>query len=420
MTPTFPFSLSYLPAALRPPSGAIGVAGFGHYSAAATPASSQLNTRHVQLLTSTESRAVHTSTGRSRRSSGGSDRHIQTMDDSEHHHRSSTGSKNGVVSAETYSPRAHVHSPSKATCGASVREVSAESRYVAESSDDSIRRVTESSGSDEYVYSVRATKRQRSNDGNDDNDDEEEDRYSISRTTTEKRPKVFDRYNRNGIVSVEKNASKKHLLSAAPPLLKVIDLEADGADTLPGEKWSEDQQRFSVCERDQHQHEYRYHQCTLPPPPALRNAEVISTVIKHIQPRGEIMSSSIVTAEVGYSDREKDFECCSGLEDSRCRGGGGEQRCRMSNSLSSSDEGPDSPLSQAKFDGSGESTTYCYNKVIGRDGVYLQVASKHSSSPSTGVSHKNSQYRSLRKKKNAFHRPNHHHHHNNIVLQHTT
>ena len=234
----------------------------------------------------------------------------------------------------------------------------------------------------------------------------------------EKRPKVFDRYNRNGIVSVEKNASKKHLLSAAPPLLKVIDLEA-GYDTSPGEKWSEDRQQF-VCERDQCQHEY--HQCTLPPPPALRNAEVISTVIKHMQPRGEIMSSSIVTAGVGYSDREKDFECCNGVEGSRCRvgGGGGEQRCRMSNSLSSSDEGPDSPLSQQNFNASGQSTTYCYNKVIGRDGVYLQVASKHSSSPGAGVSHKNSQYRSLRKKKNTFHRPNHHHHHHNIVLQPTT
>ena len=261
---------------------------------------------------------------------------------------------------------------------------------------------------DSEGYRLKATKRQRSSDGNVDDDDS----YSNSRTTaTEKRPRVIDRYSRNhGIISVEKNPSKKYLLSTAPPLLKMIDSDTDY--DMTGERWSEDRQQF-VRERDRDQYQ---HLSTLPPPPALRNAEVISTVIKHMQPRGEIVSSSMVTG-LGYGDHEKNLECRNGLEDFRCRGGGGgEQRSRMSNSLSSSDEGPDSPLSQQKFNGS-EQSTYSCNKMLGRDGIYVR---KHSSL-SDGVSYKNSQYKSLRKKKNNLHRPNNNNYsHHTIMFQSTT
>jgi hypothetical protein len=240
----------------------------------------------------------------------------------------------------------------------------------------------------------------------------------------EKRQRVFNRYNRNGVVSVEKNVSKKHLLSAAPPLLKMIDSSAETDRTSDTEKWSEDREQF-VRERAADRNRY-HHQCTLPPPPALRNAEVISTVIKHMQPRRKIVNSSIVTG-VGYGDHEREFELCNGVEEStRYRGGGGgggEQRYRMSNSLSSSDECPDSPLSQQNCTNrSPEQSTCSCSKKIGRDGVYVQVASHclHSSSSAEVCSHRNSQHRSIRKKKTGYlHRPNHGGYHS-IVLQTTT
>ena len=388
MTPTFPLSFGYLPTALRPPT-AIGIAGFGHYSA--TPVS-QSNIRHIHFASTESPTTIHTN-GRSRRSSGG-ERNEQTTDESANHH-SSTGSKNGGVSAETYSP--HTQSPSKVTSSASVRDqISAESRHISESSGNSPCTVLESRSRDSEEYSrLRAEKRRRSHDHDDDDDS-----YSYSRTS-KKRSKVSDRYNRNGVISVENTS--KHLLPAAPPLLKMIDVEAD-SDTL-GEKWSKELQQS--CGRDQQQH----HQCTLPPPPALKNAEVISTVIKHMQPQREIVSSSSGTG-VGYTEKED----CSGLEIYKCRGGG-EQRYRMSNSLSSSDEGPDSP--QQRFNSLGQST-FCYNKLIGRDSLYLQVASKNSCAPSAGVAfgHRNSQYKTFRKKKSNLLRPNHTH--QSIILQSTT
>ena len=420
--------------------------GFGHYGASVSTSQQPGNTRYVQLLASAESPGtVHTtSRGHSRRSSG-ENRNVQTSDDSESHHiitshSSSTGSKNGVVSAETCTPHTTRSLHSKAINSASVREVSAESRYyVPGSSDDSsgVCRVTAiDSRESEEEYRLRTAKRSRNNDSNIDNDDDDNDSYLRSRTTTttsaEKRQKVFNRYNRNGVVSGEKNVSKKHLLSAAPPLLKMIDLETaesdqscDNNDTSRDEKWNEDRQQFvRECAG---RRRYQHHQCTLPPPPALRNTEVISTVIKHMQPQREVVSSSVVTAGVaGYS---KQFEFGNGVEELRYRGGGGgagEQRYRMSNSLSSSDEGPDSPLSQQKFNSGSEQSVCSCNKKIGRDGVYVQVAShcKHSSSSSSSaeISHKNSQYRSLRKKKNNGYlhsRPAGHVYHS-IVLQTTT
>lgn len=408
MPPTFPL---YLPtAALRgPPTTALGVArGFaGHLYSAATPtvSPSSSSTRHMQIIGAELSPRAHTN-GRSRHSSGGGDRNTQTTDNSEGHHSSSAGSKNGVVSAETCSSRAH--SPSRITNSTrNVREVSAESRHAAGfTSDNSIYRVMATESRDSEGHRLRATKRQRSSDGNVGDDDDSYSNSRITATVTEKRPKVFDRYSRNH--GFEKNASKKHLHSTAPPLLKMIDLDTD-CDTSAGEKWSEDGQQF-VHERDRDQYQ---HHCTLPPPPALRNA--ISTVIKHMQPQGQIVSSSMVTG-VGYGDHKKDFEHRDGLEDFRCRGGGaGEQRYRVSNSLSSSDEGPDSPLSQQKFNGS-EQSMCSYNKMLGRDGIYVR---KHSSLSDGVCSHKNLQYKNLRKKKNNFHRPNSYNHHT-IVLQSTT
>ena len=437
MAPTFPF---YLPTALRPPTvpAATGLGGAAHYSPAGTAASASASqpgsTRHVQLLASAgpPSSSDH-SRSMARRSSdddGGGDRNVRSTDaDSERHRRKSstgTGSKNGVVSAETYIPSGpHTQSPSSKAVGnaSSVREVSAESRRVAGSLDDNgvcVITVVDSRESDEYR--LRPAKRSRNNNSNIDDDD---DSYLRSGPTMEKRQRLFNRYNRNGVVSVEKNVSKKHLLSAAPPLLKMIDSTETDHGTSD-EKWSEDRQQF-VHERRADRNKYHHHhQCTLPPPPALRNAEVISTVIKHIQPRRETVSSSMVTG-VGYGDHEKEFELCNGVEEPRYRGGGGgggEQRYRVSNSLSSSDECPDSPLSQQNFTNRSAEQSMCScNKKIGRDGVYVQVAShcKHSSS-STEVGHRgNSQHRSSRKKKsNSYlHRPNHGYH-SIAVLQTTT
>ena len=355
---------------------------------------------------------------------------MQTTEDSESHHRSSSsaGSKNGVVSAETYGT--HTQSPGNAIGSAtSVREVSAESRYVAGSSnDDGVCAVTVIDSRENEEYGRRTSKRSRNDDSNNDDDD---DNYIRSRTTMEKRQRVFNRYNRNGVlVSVEKNVSKKHLLSAAPPLLKVIDSEPDQNCDTSDKKWSEGRQQQFVRERaDQKRYQ---HQCTLPSPPALRNTEVISTVIKHMHPQRDIVSANLVTG-VSYGDHEKEFELCNGVElkDSGYRGGAGggggdrEQRYRMSNSLSSSDaEGPDSPLSQQKFNGPDHVQTTCScTRKLGRDGVYVQVAGhcKHSSS-NADVNHRNSQYRSLRKKKansNHLHRPSHGCYHS-IVLQTTT
>ena len=437
MAPTFPF---YLPTALRPPT-VTAAAGLGtaYYSPAATAsaASQPGSFRHVQLLASAGSPSVLTSSSdhsMARRSSGygggGGDRNVQSTDtDSERHQRRSSagpGSKNGIVSAETYSPIAsgpHTQSLSSKAVGtaASVREVSAESRRVAGSlDDDGICVITVVDNRESEEYRLRTTKRSRNNDSNIDDDD---DSYLRSGPTMEKRQRLFNRYNRNGVVSVEKNVSKKHLLSAAPPLLKMIDSTETDHGTSD-EKWSEEQQQF-VRERCADRNRYHHHQCTLPPPPALRNAEVISTVIKHMQPRREIVSSSMVTG-VGCGDHEKEFELCNGVEESRYRGGGGggEQRCRVSNSLSSSDECPDSPLSQQNFTKRSEQSMCSCNKKIGRDGVYVQVAShcKHSSSSSAEVSHRNSQHRSSRKKKsnNSYlHRPNHGYH-SIAVLQTTT
>lgn len=347
MNPTLPFCLPT--AALCPPP-LLGVTGFNRYGA--TNPSSQSTptaTSCLQFARSAESMQARTNNIRSRRSS---------RDETDMQHTSefalNTGSKNGNPSAEAYNPCTHSPNNNSGNNNKSSREASAEGTQHS-----SLHTIMAG-------YNSECTRIQQRN-----SDDHHGCDDSCAGSTTDKSsPKLFHRHNRNGVIRVPEN-TPNHLLTAAPPLLKVVDLEDSNRSSR---KLIE-----RIDQRELHEH-VQQQQTSLHAVPALKNAEVISTVIKHLKPQPKAI----------YIDKESHnrFRCCRN----------GEQRLRMSNSLSSGDEAPDSPHKTCT---SSEQSTHCCNKLNGWDCLCYSspaVATRRECLPA--VSHKNLQYnRILRKKK---------------------
>ena len=344
MNPTLPFCLPTAAALCPPPL--LGVAGFNHYGATnpSTQSSSSTATSS-QFTRNAESLQAHTNV-RSGRSSG---------DESNMQHTSefafNTGSKNGNPSAEAYNTGNN---------NTSSREASAEV-----SQHSSLHTIMAG-------YNSEVTRIQQRN-GNDHHGCD--DSCTESKITTNKSgPRVFHRYGRNGVIRVSEN-SPKHLLTVAPPLLKVVDLEDSDQSS---QKLIE-----TIDQRELHEHNQQW-QASLQAVPALKNPKVISTVIKHFKPQPKAI----------YMD----IEGCNRFENFRCSRNG-EQRSRISNSLSSGDEAPDSPHRKCSV---SEQSMYCCNKLNGWNCLCYSsqvVTSKRECLPA--VSHKNLQYRSLRKKKSG-------------------
>lgn len=330
-----------------PPTLLGGAAGFNHYGATnpSTPSSSTATS--LQLTRNAESMQAHTNVHSGH--SSGDESNVQRTSE----FALNTGSKNGNPSAEAYNTGNN---------NTSSREASAE--VSQHSSLHTIMAGYNSEGTCKI--------QQRNSDDHRGCDDSCTD----SKITTDKSsPRLFHRYSRNGVIRVSGN-SRKRLLPAAPPLLKVVDLTDSDQSS---QKLIERIDQRELHEQNQQQ------QAGLQAVPALKNPKVISTVIKHFKPHPKAMYMDIE----GHN-RFEDFRCSRN----------GDQRSRISNSLSSGDEAPDSP--HQKCNGS-EQSTYCFNKLNGWDCLC------YSSQPVTGkreclpaVSHKNLQYRSLRKKKSGF------------------
>ena len=361
MTPTLPF---YLPtaASLCPPP--LGIAAFNHYGATIPPASRPSNARHAQpAARSAESVPAHPH-AQSRRSSG-DERNMQHFD-------RSTGTKNGKTTAEAYNPPTQPPNNNSGNNNTNSGNASAAA--------------TQNSGPHRIMsrYNREGNRLYSTKQRNHVNDQDYED----SGTTMFNKLLSSAVYHGNGSATVSGNTPK----TLAPPLLKVIDL--DDRDTS-SEKWIQRVDRQESCELD-----HRQQQADLQTAPLLKNAEVISTVIKRWQPHREII----------YVDREE----CNGLDEFSFRNGEQtQQRSRVTNSesLSSGDdsEAPDSPC-QLSCNGLGQSTYYS-NKLSCRDGHYNStLTSKRDSS--AVVNHKILQYnKSLRKKSSSslLRCSNHHH-----------
>ena len=372
VAPTFPFPFGYLPTAIRPP---VGLAGFSQHGTATTASHTGGATHNSQFAGASPTQA-------SRRTSVPV-RSARDRDDSER--ECSTGSKNGTVSAEAYNAL-HTQSPSK-NIDSSARVVSAESERIS-GDEDGLHAVD----CEENRLMCDLAKRSRHGGRGDINF-----LHRVKSRAAETRLKNFHRYE-NGGKNVE---NSKSLPSAVPPLLKVVDSE--DSEMFGRERSSDLQDGMTVITGASR---------GLPVASTLKkrieSEEVISSVIKHLQPQREVALQQ--AAEWRAAMSSVDYGNCLEKEDCRsedCRYRNGEQRCRVSNSLSSGDEGPDSPKrSKYKSHSLEQDLYYCTqsSKLSGKDNLHHVDSSSF-----TGVSHKSLHNKSSRKRKSNLPRHNHIH-----------
>ena len=371
MTPSFPFPL-FPPTALRPqPHIGLNIAGFNQYTAG--PGSQPGTIRHLQFAR--DANLAQTYANSRRFSEGERNPQRTSRNDSEFEHRRD-GSKNDEVSAEVND---HVTRSTASDSGNSAysRNTSAERQLQQKNSSEEDLYVVVNRGHEEGRH--RATKRKICTDRDyDDN----------LKANDQKKQRKFPRYSRNSVISVSGNEPKTLLTTAPPALLKVITLEEE-SDALSNKTCKSN--GHSLEEEDPSQQQQRPNTCSnrLSAASPLKNPEVISTVIKHLQPQREIV----------YLEKEDCRRLAS--EEFPCRNES-EHRWRVSNSLSSGDDegSPDSP--QQTFSSKAPSL-YSFGKQSGRE--------SHCSPSLQSLA-------SRRDTRESLHGLNHHHHHKSLQHKH--
>lgn len=423
MTPTFPLPFGYLPTSLHPspPIGTnlVAPAGLGaQFSCTgAQPAHESSSVRHLQFARSADSLQMHLNTV-SRQTSVGSEKNSQrTLTRNRHDSVSddqTIGSKNERVSAEAKDYHSHSpYSDSGNHRSGTSRKASADIHKVLLEENLRSKSVRRDHDASRFIPGAKH------NDRDDCGCVVEDDGFSNAKIPEERAQRVYHRYSRNSVISVSRNASKS-LFPTAPPLLKVIDVEEheDDNDThRNSETWGKDQDQSRGELYELHvgrKHLQRGSDHLAAVPRLRRNPDVISTPIKRLQPQRET-----IVYQQDHDHEDKDEDCYRNRDEHDYLYRKGDQRWRVSNSLSSSDEGPDSP--QQMFSSGSGQLPYSYsNKLSLREGHYNSsqaapaAGGRRESVVGTAL-HKNLHYKNIRSmKSNGLQR---HGNHNINLLQ---
>ena len=386
MTPTFPFSLGYLSpsSVLHQPAAALGAAGAGMVRLASpfgTVSPSQpgsiANVRQMQPSRHSE----HTN-GHAMRNPSSSERNQQNTPRENRDTRHRSGSKNGIVSAESRNPQIYNSvSAVRDDSAEVVRTTSKQSRHFAREYRDSWPR---SSGQ------IRLDDRYCGRDGNDSFKDNDDNNVILTTKRMRHEHPEFHRHRTQSVPSViigSEKASRHVLPPRAPPLLKMID--SDESESINENSVQDEQDPSEQGERQELLGNLR--KAARP----RNDAVVISTVIKHLQPQRDVI----------HVDEDRG----TGQEDvGYCRNG--EQRWRGSSSLSSSDECPDSPQQQRRINGFvGGGWPICYKKTAERDKIdelhsSAQIIIANTRDLPVGVTHRSS--KTFRRRKGSLLRHN--------------